>query len=250
MTDLDALYRSILANPDDDTPRLVYADWLEENGRPEEAEFLRAECRLERITPDDPDYTDLLDRREELRLWLTAHSPGPELRSQGGLFIESGSNWWRMTHRGFPRFLSVTGRNLSASRQIRAFTVALEKAYARIPTRWLAVNYVTVAQLGQLLNLPVLRALNHLTVQLDPTEDVRDDACRLIADCPYLCNLRGLVLTFPIGDVGAAALADSRNFANLRQLTLRQSGLCTAAAIRSFGASAWFRACTRSTSAN
>jgi uncharacterized protein (TIGR02996 family) len=43
MTDRDALYRAILAHPEDDTPRLVYADWLEENGRSEEAEIIRVE---------------------------------------------------------------------------------------------------------------------------------------------------------------------------------------------------------------
>src|SRR5262249_34905741 len=32
--------------PDDDTPRLVLADWLEENGEPERAEFIRIQCQL------------------------------------------------------------------------------------------------------------------------------------------------------------------------------------------------------------
>lgn len=41
MSDEDALLAAIVANPDDDTPRLVYADWLDENGRPERAEFIR-----------------------------------------------------------------------------------------------------------------------------------------------------------------------------------------------------------------
>lgn len=36
-----AFLRAIAANPDDDTPRLVFADWLEEHGEPERAEFVR-----------------------------------------------------------------------------------------------------------------------------------------------------------------------------------------------------------------
>src|SRR5262245_55373335 len=78
MSDHDALYRAILANPDDDTPRLVYADWLQENGRPEEAELIRVECQLEATTPDDPEYTVLFERQVELGLWLSTHVPGPE----------------------------------------------------------------------------------------------------------------------------------------------------------------------------
>ena len=32
MTERDALLRGIIDDPDDDAPRLVYADWLDENG--------------------------------------------------------------------------------------------------------------------------------------------------------------------------------------------------------------------------
>ena len=41
MSDGDALYRSVLAAPADDAPRLVYADWLDDHGDPERAEFIR-----------------------------------------------------------------------------------------------------------------------------------------------------------------------------------------------------------------
>jgi len=44
MTDGAALLKAILANRDDDTPRLVYADWLQENGQGERAEFIRVGC--------------------------------------------------------------------------------------------------------------------------------------------------------------------------------------------------------------
>jgi uncharacterized protein (TIGR02996 family) len=36
-----ALLAAILAAPDDDQPRLVYADWCDENGEPGRAEFVR-----------------------------------------------------------------------------------------------------------------------------------------------------------------------------------------------------------------
>lgn len=45
----DALYAEILENPDDDTSRLIYADWLEEEGgQPERAEFIRVQVALTR----------------------------------------------------------------------------------------------------------------------------------------------------------------------------------------------------------
>jgi uncharacterized protein (TIGR02996 family) len=50
-----AFLQAILEAPDDDTPRLVFADWLDENGEPERAEFIRAQCRsatLPRLHPE------------------------------------------------------------------------------------------------------------------------------------------------------------------------------------------------------
>jgi uncharacterized protein (TIGR02996 family) len=44
MTERDAFLREILDHPDDDATRLRFADWLEENGEPARAEFIRVQC--------------------------------------------------------------------------------------------------------------------------------------------------------------------------------------------------------------
>ncbi|MHB1424636.1 MAG: TIGR02996 domain-containing protein [Gemmataceae bacterium] len=49
MTHADAFLQDILAHPDDDAPRLIFADWLEEQGDAgsvARAEFIRAQCAL------------------------------------------------------------------------------------------------------------------------------------------------------------------------------------------------------------
>jgi len=48
MTDRTAMLAAIIAHREDDTPRLVMADWLEENGEPARAEFIRVQCELSR----------------------------------------------------------------------------------------------------------------------------------------------------------------------------------------------------------
>lgn len=50
MNDGAILLRNILEVPGDDAARLVYADWLQENGQPERAEFIRVQVEL--IKPD------------------------------------------------------------------------------------------------------------------------------------------------------------------------------------------------------
>jgi uncharacterized protein (TIGR02996 family) len=46
MSDRAALLAAVVARPDDDTPRLVLADWLDDHGEADRAEFVRLQCRL------------------------------------------------------------------------------------------------------------------------------------------------------------------------------------------------------------
>jgi uncharacterized protein (TIGR02996 family) len=48
MTREEAFLRAVVLDPGDDAPRLVYADWLEEQGRYERAELIRVQCELAR----------------------------------------------------------------------------------------------------------------------------------------------------------------------------------------------------------
>jgi uncharacterized protein (TIGR02996 family) len=53
MSDRAALLAAICAHPDEDTPRLVYADWLQENGGGKRAAFIRARIEHRRQTCAD-----------------------------------------------------------------------------------------------------------------------------------------------------------------------------------------------------
>jgi uncharacterized protein (TIGR02996 family) len=75
-SDEQALLRAIAAAPDDDTPRLVYADWLDEHGRPVRAEFIRLQCRIAQLDTKSQAVRNrnvgLFKRQQEL---LDAHLP-------------------------------------------------------------------------------------------------------------------------------------------------------------------------------
>jgi uncharacterized protein (TIGR02996 family) len=45
MHDRQALARAVAASPADDAPRLIYADWLDEHGEADHAEFIRLQVR-------------------------------------------------------------------------------------------------------------------------------------------------------------------------------------------------------------
>ena len=65
MTERESFLNAVYANPDDNNVRLVFADWLDENGDPDRAEFIRLQIEAER-SGDDPRTTNL--RRRAARL--------------------------------------------------------------------------------------------------------------------------------------------------------------------------------------
>jgi uncharacterized protein (TIGR02996 family) len=71
--------RAISAAPDDDAPRLVYADWLDDRGDPR-AEFVRLQVRLRHLSAHDPSRTEHAARERQLRAacppyWLSRLDP-------------------------------------------------------------------------------------------------------------------------------------------------------------------------------
>src|SRR5262249_3447796 len=73
MPSAQGFLNAILDAPDDDTVRLVFADWLEEHGNPERADFIRVQCELARGV-EDAERRETLCRRE--RELLLAHELG------------------------------------------------------------------------------------------------------------------------------------------------------------------------------
>ena len=99
----DALLADIIAHPEDDGLRLIYADWLEENGQEERAEFVRAQCRIAALVAGSRHpktrpiaYSCMCPVCEEAKLLMRRES---ELRGQGN--PDGGNN-----HIGWGRPLS------------------------------------------------------------------------------------------------------------------------------------------------
>lgn len=61
------LMKDILKNRDEDTPRLVFADWLQDHGERERGEFLLLQCQMAYTPEEDPAYPRL--RLRERQLW-------------------------------------------------------------------------------------------------------------------------------------------------------------------------------------
>ena len=66
MNERELLLRAICENPDDDTLRLVFADWLQENDDEARAEFIRAQIELSQHTPHTIPWFECSTRAREL----------------------------------------------------------------------------------------------------------------------------------------------------------------------------------------
>ena len=93
MNERDLLLKAVCENPDDDTPRLVFADWLDERGEAERAEFIRLQIQLARGTYRPSEEARLKRRERKLRAhidrWKAGELPEAEHVSFTRGFIES-----------------------------------------------------------------------------------------------------------------------------------------------------------------
>ena len=112
----------IIENPNDDDARLIYADWLEEQGDPR-GEFIRVQCELAQTDPLDDEYFDLKDRSNEL---LDEHEGdwAGELK-QDVRKVEF--------NRGFIDTLTI---------KARAFIKEADELFRSVPVHWLRFNYL------------------------------------------------------------------------------------------------------------
>jgi uncharacterized protein (TIGR02996 family) len=76
-----ALMAAVRAAPPDDLPRLVLADWLEEHAHDEWAEFVRAQCEVERHPHADRIFADTYTDTESVhRDWQSALTAARRVR--------------------------------------------------------------------------------------------------------------------------------------------------------------------------
>ncbi|MGZ3451413.1 MAG: TIGR02996 domain-containing protein [Polyangiales bacterium] len=101
--------RAIVAAPDDDGPRLVYADWLMDRGDPR-GELIQLQCKIARLASGDEDADDTSTRRLKLRVAKLLKTHGDAWKSPLAALVPMPT---AITfRRGFVESLSTTARQL------------------------------------------------------------------------------------------------------------------------------------------
>ena len=104
--DDEAFLSEIQKSPYDDTPRFVYADWLEERGDPR-AEYLRLECEIAALQKGDALFKELQPRLHELRQnldvrWIAAVGR-TKVGNCGTFAFACPQRWEKLKKTGNPR---------------------------------------------------------------------------------------------------------------------------------------------------
>jgi len=192
----------IVANIDEDTPRLAFADWHEEHDQPERAEFIRVQVQRARLPVWDAAQVRLRIREQELlnrygERWLAE------------LPVIEGARW-----EGFRRgvvaevsFASFEAMRKSA-RACRA-VAPVEAVTVRWPRR--REGRQTVEPIAE---------LRELTLTGNPDYDAFD----WVAESPQLSTLRTLTVRSLWGD-SLARLVASPHLTNLKSLRLPANNL-------------------------
>jgi uncharacterized protein (TIGR02996 family) len=217
----DAFLDAIFDQPDDDTPRLVYADWLQEHGQENYAQFIRLQCAAarEKLWSDEANRLWEEIGRVWNRLdaeWLPAmREEWPYLSRPSGLLDAV------HFHRGFPQSPFTM-----ADDQLVRFT------QGEVWLPWLIPPDCTllitpVGNWEQLASIPGLRRVAEL--QLDgydvgwETEQLPGEIVGLLRSS-HLCNLQMLDLSeLLLTHQAVTALLEAPNLSSIQRLRVELS---------------------------
>jgi uncharacterized protein (TIGR02996 family) len=207
----DAFIQAIIAEPEDDGHRLVFADWLEDRtpGDTDRAEFIRLQCAV--ASSGHPDRT-LIPTEQIEALIAREQRLLPRQRAAWQTRLGEYGVEDLLFDRGFPEDVTMSVSNfLKYMSTIRTLS----------PVRGATLFH---CQEAPALDTPP-RPANFINLGLrdDPVAGARVSA---LAACPVLAYLTSLNLAFTfVGDVGASAFANCHHLANLTTLELPGSAI-------------------------
>ena len=230
-SDEAAFREAIIADPDDDAPRLVYADWLEEHGDAEYAEFIRVQCELARrveamFTAGETTWEGI--RRRWLWSRVDALIGRNEAAWKSRYDLPAVEWTFEMSLRGIEFHRGLPG--IARFYSVEDFEKVADALFSAAPIQefhFFEKSYRVGLDLNRLANSRHLVLARRLSVS---GGDHGDEMAILVARSPHLRNLRHLEF-WSIGPEGAKAIADSPHLTELRQLDLKRNPIQDAGAV-------------------
>jgi uncharacterized protein (TIGR02996 family) len=234
--DEQSFLNAIYANPHDDTPRLVFADWLDERGADDDkarAALIRAQCQAEYLAPGSKERKRLEREAKALikvneKRWLKdirAAKLGTDHTFRRGFLDGVTISPTRFVERGADLFrIATTLRTVKFPNAANELTELAESPFlARLAnvdlTRMCTCGYCGIdEELRDLFKSKHAKSLRSLNVSRDRIDA---EVAQALARSTNLANLTTLDLSDnPLGGAGLAALAKSKHLGKLTALNL------------------------------
>jgi uncharacterized protein (TIGR02996 family) len=204
-----ALLAAVVASPDDDLPRLVFADWCDEHGQPERAEFIRLQIENHRSGSRDG-TSPAAHRIAEL-----FHKHQAEWMADLPKVFRENARSWRF-RRGFLEDLPITAAG---------FARLTKKVWARHPIQEVDLRDVR-GRLAAVFARPEMNRVRELTFHASHhNEELTDDDLAALAATPNLTGLRRLAVWTRNGNALSDALAHCPSLHVLERLSLSDESI-------------------------
>lgn len=210
----ESLLRAICTAPEDDVPRLIYADWLDEHGEPSRAQFIRDQIYLAGLPKWHPDVLAAEQLNHDVYFGYTR-----SLGDKHGLpTLPQGLSWaHRVMQRGFGSAVEATTADALRDGLATLCQTSPINGVA-VQGRFRESNTELIKALTQIPAMACVRRLEISLAKLTP------EHLQMLEDCPHLSKLE--VLELPFGGLssrGAAVLPTLELFRRLRELHLRST---------------------------
>ncbi len=204
----------IVRDPHDRALRLVYADWLEENGDPQLGAYIRARCAIDGCVPDAEAYPTLIERCLEAEAGQREPEFAiPEGFSDGCWWDAFGEEWWSddgdCLEGGLLSHLMAEDADDDADPERVAAQIA--EIVRTTPVRGFDFGWRFARQLPAILASPAGKALRRIALESRPAEGPPSSGLLDLAASPAARNIKRLEYSGmyygPLIDPEAEALA-------------------------------------------
>src|SRR5579883_578433 len=194
----ESLLAAVIANPEDDVLRLAFADWFEENGQSERAEFIRVQIERARLQADDPRQSELMHREIVL------------LAEHGREWFGFPSNDYLIFRRGF-----VEGLALHPAHKLQ-----IDEIFRAHPIRELRLVGTESGDGARLAERPELARIERLWIDSAVVEPNAYDEVKSLLASKWWRNVRMLRLRTAFAEDDLRTIFSHPGFANLRELQI------------------------------
>jgi uncharacterized protein (TIGR02996 family) len=203
----DSFRQSIIDHPYDDAPRLIYADWLFDQGDEDRAELIRTQIELAR--------------------WGLSKTRRAELKGIESTLLNL--HWNRWTEDVYPDITEACFHRGFIERANFSIDWFLENAgllFRREPLHYLALRegyaVPNVKQLGKCPQLGRLSTLDLVSLDLLETEQLLT-----LLRSPHLGGIKRLCLCLDNLEEGVQVLAESESLTSLSELLIHGGSFCS-----------------------